>query len=155
MLRHVALVTTDVQEELRASGIRVKGIDELGTTLAVTSNRHTLRANTNALVFARSVCRLLVTASVILSSPILVTLLKEALSSSWTSVVTRATRRNIPGNDILQLLSSIISSEHSAWSRETLGSRDIKRRWPLIPVKILTYFAVILKKTSEICWKKS
>jgi hypothetical protein len=38
---------------------------------------------------------LLVTASVVPSSPILVTLMKEALSSSETSVLTRATRRNI------------------------------------------------------------
>jgi hypothetical protein len=41
MLRHVALVRTDVSEELRASIIRVTRIGELGT-LAVTSNRHTL-----------------------------------------------------------------------------------------------------------------
>jgi hypothetical protein len=54
MLRHVALVRTDVSEELCASFIRVTRIGELGTTLAVTSN-HT---------------------------PILVTLIKEALSSS-------------------------------------------------------------------------
>jgi hypothetical protein len=39
--------------------------------------------------------RLLVTASVVPSSPILVTLMKEELSSSETSVITRATRRNI------------------------------------------------------------
>jgi hypothetical protein len=39
--------------------------------------------------------RLLVTADVP-SSPILVTLMKEALSSSETSVLTRTTRRNTP-----------------------------------------------------------
>jgi hypothetical protein len=41
MLRRVALVRADVSEELSASFIRVTGIDELGTTLAVTRNRCT------------------------------------------------------------------------------------------------------------------
>jgi hypothetical protein len=45
MLRRVALGRTDISEELSASIVRVPTIGELGTTLAVTSNRHTLRRN--------------------------------------------------------------------------------------------------------------
>jgi hypothetical protein len=67
MLRRVVLVRTDVSEELSASFIKVKRIGELGTTLAVTSNRCSVRW-------------LLVTASVVPSSPFLVTLMKEELN---------------------------------------------------------------------------
>jgi hypothetical protein len=45
MLRRVALIRTDVSEELSASFIRVTRIGELGATLAVTSNRCTQRAS--------------------------------------------------------------------------------------------------------------
>jgi hypothetical protein len=82
MLRRVVLVRTDVWEENSASIIRVKTIGKLGTVLAVTSHRLTLRRNTA-------------------SSTILVTLIMEALRSSETSVLTRAPRRRIPKDGIL------------------------------------------------------
>jgi hypothetical protein len=90
MLRRVALVRTDVLEELSASFIRVTRIGVLGTTLAVTSTHSHCEE-----ILLRSVHRLLVTSSVVPISPILVTLLKEALSFFETSALTRATWRNI------------------------------------------------------------
>jgi hypothetical protein len=51
MLRRVALVRTDVLEEPSASIIRVTRIGVLGTTLALTSNRRTLRRNTKKYSF--------------------------------------------------------------------------------------------------------
>jgi hypothetical protein len=69
----VFLNVTDVLEESGASIIKVTRISELGTTLAVTSNRRELL----------SVRRLLVTANVP-SSPILVSLMMEGIRSPET-----------------------------------------------------------------------
>jgi hypothetical protein len=74
----VALVRTHVSEERCASITAVTRIGELGTTLAVPS------------------------------SPILVTLKMEALGSTETSVLTRATLRNIPEEGTLKSYSSVL-----------------------------------------------
>jgi hypothetical protein len=81
MLRHVALVRTDVSEELSAS-----------------------------------------TASAVPSSPIPVTLMKEALSSSENSVLTRATRRNTPEDTVLR--QSIVSESNGFICQDTQTSSN-------------------------------
>jgi hypothetical protein len=76
MLRREALVRIDFSEEVGASFIRATRIGELGTLLAVTINRLTLRR-------------------------FLFILIKEALRFSETSVLTRGTLRNIQKDTIL------------------------------------------------------
>jgi hypothetical protein len=84
MLRRVAVVRTDVSEELSAFFIRVTRICELGTTLAVTSNRRTLRRNFLLVAACVVPSSPIFDTLVVRSSSILITLMKEALSSSGT-----------------------------------------------------------------------
>jgi hypothetical protein len=78
MLRRVVLVRTDVSEKDIASITMVTIVGELGTKIA-----------------------LLFTANVVPNSPILVTLMMEAIHSSETLFISRTTRHHIPEDAIL------------------------------------------------------
>jgi hypothetical protein len=73
---------------------------------------------TSDLVFLRSVRWLLVAARVVPSSPILVTLMKEALSFSETSVLTRATRPN----SLVRLIEELLERKSSGYNLENRDS---------------------------------
>jgi hypothetical protein len=82
----VALVRIGVSEECIGSIIRKTRMGELGRS---------------AVTILRSVLQLLVTANVVPSSQILVTLMMEKICFFETSVLTRATRHNISEDGIL------------------------------------------------------
>jgi hypothetical protein len=93
MLFRVAVARTDVLEERIAYIIRVTRI--------------------GGRVFLRRMLRLLVTANVVPRSPFLVTLMMEAIHSSETSVLTRATRRHSQKRAFfLNLLGSARSTQY-------------------------------------------
>jgi hypothetical protein len=118
---------TDVSEEHIASIISVESISELGTTLAVSSNRTTLRRTiengSNSMGYKRdrwrnegvglcsNVRQLLVTANSVPSSPILSTLMM-VMCSSETSVLQRSTGRHIPENDNLTEIVHRLGCDH-------------------------------------------
>jgi hypothetical protein len=97
-------------------------------------------------VFLRSVRRLLVTANVP-SSPILVTLMMEALRSSETSVLTRATRRNIPGDAILHTIQQSCTDDQTEISRDTLYNKvtGYRARTARVRSPILATFSLSLR----------
>jgi hypothetical protein len=112
MSRRMALIRTDISEEPIATIIRVTRISELGTTLAI----------------IRSVLRLLVTANIVPNSPILITLMMEAIRFSETSVLTRATWPYISEDGILhshrreKLKSYTCNVTMKLWAGRTVGT---------------------------------
>jgi hypothetical protein len=100
MLRRVAVVRSSASKESSALIMMVTTIGELGSKLAIISNRHTPRRN------IMRIRRLLATAHVLIS-PILAILMMEALLCSEASVIMRATRRNIPEHGILDFIESL------------------------------------------------
>jgi hypothetical protein len=106
MWRRVALVRTDISEERSASIMRVTRIGELGTTLAVNSN-------------------------VLPSSPILVTLMMEDLSSSETSVLTRSTLSSIPEDGFTHSHSREILKSYETSSDGTCVLDDRIQCWDI------------------------
>jgi hypothetical protein len=101
MLRRVVLVRTDVLEKRISSIIRATRLAELGTTSAMTSNRSTLSAS------------VLVSAKIVPSSPVLVTLILEVIGSSETSVLTQDTHLNMRVDGVIYshvVKTSVLSS---------------------------------------------
>jgi hypothetical protein len=69
------------------------------------------------------------------SSPILVTLMKEALSSSETSALTRATRRNIPEDRILH---SHRRENLKSYRYQVLSANENSVLWTIYSSRLVT-----------------
>jgi hypothetical protein len=97
----------------------------------------------------RSVLRLLVYATTVHSSSIPVTLKMEAIRSSEKSVLTRAIRRNIPEDDIFQILRTDICKREAHVFSHVVFLRKMEQLHPFAVYKgaagnLLAYLGVQL-----------
>jgi hypothetical protein len=124
ILRGVALVRTDVSEERSLLQLLVLLLTLFQVRwLFFNLMMETIRYSATLKKFLRSVHRLIVTANGVPRTPILVTLMMEALSSSETLVLTRATHGVTSKKTLFFIHRLFIGSNKSS------GQRTINRQF--------------------------
>jgi hypothetical protein len=155
MWRHVALVENEISKEDIASIITVIRIIKLRTVLALTSNWSKLSGNINnktiTIYIVRTSSQHVSVAKVVPSSLILITPKMEAILSSETLVLIRATRLSIAETEFFigtAVKTSNLIQHYPAWfCNGEVICYLWSTNWVLISQKT-TFFIVTAVKTS-------